>query len=510
MLLAEIVKTSIQVTATRSRLEKVRLLASCLKQLGEKDINMGVSLLSGRIPQGRIGIGPALIQDVASGLGPREPSLTLSEVEETFNRIMDIRGSGSVEKRRALLRALLDKATPEERDFLIRLILGELRQGALEGIMIEALAKASGIPTTEIRKAVMLAGDIAPVAGALLSEGSSGLGRFSLTLFLPLKPMLAETAHDLTEVLGQLGKVAFEYKMDGVRIQVHKEGSRVRVFTRRLHDITPAVPEIVEVIGALTVRSIILDGEALALKPDGTPHPFQITMRRLGRRLDVEQMRRELPLTPFFFDCLYLDGQDLIDKPTGDRFSALQSVLPERLWIPRLVTEDPEEADEFLNQALREGHEGIMAKDLNSLYEAGSRGRSWLKIKPAHTLDMVVLAAEWGHGRREGLLSNLHLGVKDPRGGGFVMLGKTFKGMTDEMLAWQTKRLLELEIARDDYTVYVRPELVVEVAFNDIQLSPHYPGGVALRFARIKRYRPDKGVEEINTLEEVKALLRQK
>lgn len=510
MLLSDIVKTSLRVADTRSRLEKIDILSSCLKQMRDEDIEIGVSFLIGRIRQGRIGVGFAMLREVYPRQYCERPSLTLMEVDRSFSEIADVKGTGSVGEKISILKKLFTHATREEQDFLVRLILGELRQGALEGIMIEALAVASGVSSTHIRKAVMLAGDIVPVACAVLKEGISGLGRFSLRLFVPVKPMLAETAEDVVDALEQMGRAAFEYKVDGVRIQIHKMGKDVRIFTRRMNDITHQVPEIVEIAQGLQANSVILDGEALAIGKDGFPLPFQVTMRRFGRRLDVAEMQKELPLTPFFFDCLHLNGEDLIDKSAGERFSTLKVILSEELCIPRLITEDPEEADRFLDSALSKGHEGLMAKAIDSAYEAGNRGRNWLKIKPAHILDMVVLAAEWGHGRRKGFLSNLHLGVRDPSSGKFIMIGKTFKGMTDEMLAWQTQKFLEIETDRDAHTVYVRPELVVEVAFNEIQVSPHYPGGVALRFARVKRYRPDKRAEEVDTIDTVRSLVKKR
>jgi DNA ligase-1 len=346
------------------------------------------------------------------------------------------------------------------------------------------------------------------VARAALTEGAAGLARFSVQLFRPVLPMLAETAEDEESALAALGEAVLEYKVDGARIQVHKSGDQVRIFSRRLNEVTGAVPELVEAVRALPARELILDGEAIALRPDGTPQPFQTTMRRFGRKLEVERLVRELPLTPFFFDVLYLDGAALLDEPLERRVAALGEAVTPSLVIPRMVTASAAEAADFLSAALARGHEGVMAKALESPYEAGRRGSRWLKVKPAQTLDLVVLAAEWGYGRRHGWLSNLHLGARDPVRGGFVMLGKTFKGMTDAMLAWQTTRLLGLEVARDQYTVYVRPELVVEVAFNDVQASPQYPGGLALRFARVKHYRPDKAAGEADTLATLEAIHR--
>jgi DNA ligase-1 len=322
----------------------------------------------------------------------------------------------------------------------------------------------------------------------------------------PIQPMLAQTAPDLTDAMARINPAVVEWKLDGARLQVHRLDDEVRAFTRNLADITDRVPEVVEAVRELPVDAVILDGEAIALRPDGPPHPFQMTMSRFGSRLDVPKLRRTVPLSSFFFDVLHLDGEDLIARPTRERIAALDARIPGELRVPRIGTADPEDADRFLDDALERGHEGVMVKAPDAPYEAGRRGASWLKVKRAHTLDLVVLAVEWGHGRRQGWLSNLHLGARDPATGGYVMLGKTFKGMTDEMLAWQTERFLQLETRRDDFTVYVRPELVVEVAFDGVQRSPRYPAGLALRFARVKGYRPDKRPEDADTIETVRAI----
>jgi DNA ligase-1 len=342
-----------------------------------------------------------------------------------------------------------------------------------------------------------------------MTSGEAGLDPFRVQLFTPVQPMLADSAEDVAEAVGALDDAAVEYKLDGARVQVHKDGRDVKVYSRALRDVTASVPELVDAARTLPVRSAILDGEVLALRPDGTPWPFQDTMRRFGRRLDVDALKRELPLTTFFFDVLALDDRELLDAPQSDRFSALEAAAGGSLVIPHLTSPGPEAAQAFLNEALARGHEGVMVKLRSSPYAAGSRGSAWLKVKAVRTLDLVVLAAEWGNGRREGWLSNLHLGARDPEHGGFVMLGKTFKGLTDELLAWQTGQFLSREVARDAYTVYVRPELVVEIAFNDIQVSPHYPGGLALRFARVKRYRTDKTAAEADTIETVRAIHRE-
>lgn len=506
MLLADLVKTSTAVAATRKRLEKIDLLTNFLRRLDPREIEIGVGYLSGVLRQGRIGIGWVVLREARAEPRAAEAALALLDVDSAFERIARIQGRGSVAARRRELGQLFTRATAEEQEFLFRLILGELRQGALEGVMIEAITKAASLTAANVRRAVMLAGDPAVVAKAALTEGEPGLGRFSLDLLKPVKPMLAQPAEDVADVLDAFGEAALEYKLDGARIQAHKSGDEVRVFTRRLHEVSASVPEVVEAVRNLPVRQLILDGEIIALQDDGRPYPFQITMRRVGRKLDVEQMRNTLPLTAFYFDCLHFEGEDLIDQPARERFACLAAALPEEQRVPATVTARVDAADRFLRAALERGHEGIMAKALESAYEAGSRGSSWLKVKPAHTLDLVVLAAEWGSGRRQGWLSNLHLGARDPIEGGFIMLGKTFKGLTDAMLKWQTKRLLELEIGREEHVVHVRPELVVEIAFNEIQASPHYPGGLALRFARVKRYRKDKKAAEADTIDAIREI----
>ncbi len=506
MLLAEVVAVSQHVARTSKRLEKTALLASLLSRLPPPEIEAAAAFLSGRTLQGKTGIGYRALEQALSTPSPT-PSLDITLVNRALDSIAAIRGPGAADRRHTALHSLLSAATAPEQRFLTALLMGELRQGALEGIMIDAIAEASKLPPESVRRAVMLAGGIVPVARAALSEGGAGLARFGLQLFRPVQPMLAQTAIDITQPLAEFGQTALEFKMDGARVQVHRDGAEVRVFTRQLNDVTEAVPEIVQAVRALPARNLILDGEVLALAPGGRPHPFQLTMRRFSRRVDVDRMRRQLPLSPFWFDLLYLDGQPLLDEEQSRRFGALSELAPPESLIPHTLTADPSSAAAFLDRALAQGHEGIMAKAPASLYAAGARGQAWRKIKPAHTLDLVVLAAEWGHGRRRGLLSNLHLGARDPSTGAFVMLGKTFKGLTDEMLAWQTRELLALEIARDEYTVYVQPKLVVEIAFNEVQSSPRYPGGMALRFARVKRYRPDKSPSHADTVETVRRFL---
>ncbi|HEX2139629.1 MAG TPA: ATP-dependent DNA ligase [Woeseiaceae bacterium] len=510
MLFLKLAETSDAVAATRSRLKKIDLLRDCLEQFGPAEIETGVGYLAGSLRQGRIGLGPAIVRDVLAAEAASEPTLRIGDVDNAFEEIAGFSGKGSAAARKRRLRDLFASATATEQDFLARLVLGELRQGALEGVMADAIARAADLPVREVRRAVMLAGNPALVAEAALTEGRAGLEAFRLELLKPVQPMLAQTAESTAAALDVFGEAAFEYKLDGARIQVHKAGGDIRIFTRQLNEVSVRLPEIVDAVRKLPARALILDGEVIALRGDGTPHPFQVTMRRFGRKLDVEGLRESLPLDAFFFDCLHADGEDLLDRTAAERVEAMSRALPAGLRIPRLVTSDREAAASFLEQALAAGHEGLMAKALDSLYEAGNRGAGWLKIKPAHTLDLAIIAAEWGSGRRRGWLSNLHLAARDPDSGDFVMLGKTFKGMTDKMLAWQTKRLLELETGREGHVVYVRPELVVEIAFNDLQASPHYPGGMALRFARVKRYREDKGPEDADTLDTVRQIFERR
>jgi len=504
--LADLVHTSRSIAQTRARSAKVALLAECLRRMTPEEVPVGVALLCSAPRQGRIGVGPSALRRMASEPPAATGDLGLADVDRAFEEIAAFSGPGAARRRLERLRGLFGRSSEDQRDFLVGVALGELRQGALEGLMTDAVARAFGVPASEVRRAAMMSGDLGAVARAGAEGGAAALGRFSIELFRPLQPMLAHTASDLEEALATLGEASLEWKLDGARVQIHRSGADVAVFTRKLNDVTSSVPEIVEAVRALPARELILDGEAIALQPNGRPRPFQITMRRFGRRLDVETLRRDLPLATFCFDALWLDGQCLVTEPAARRWEAMSGALPSSLLVPRLRTADPEASRGFLVGALEAGHEGIMAKALDRPYEAGRRGQGWLKVKQAHTLDLVVLAAEWGHGRRRGWLSNLHLGARDPGSGSFVMLGKTFKGMTDAMLAWQTDHLLALEVSRDDWTVTVRPELVVEVAFNDVQVSTHYPGGSALRFARVKRYRMDKGPQDADTIERVRAL----
>jgi len=508
--LSALVAASRAVADTPSRLGKIGHLAALLTQVAPDEVPVAIAYLSGVTPRGRLGIGGAAIREARDVPSSGAPSLTLAEVDAVFAELVAMTGSGSARRRAERLRQLLGQATDHEQDFLVRLLFGELRQGALEGVLVDAVARAAGVPAARVRRAAMLAGDLAPVAQAALAGGAAALDAFGLRVMRPVQPMLADAAPNVEEALSALGDLALEYKLDGARIQVHKAGDEVVVFSRALRPVTPAVPEVVDAVRAMPAASLILDGEVLALKPDGTPRAFQDTMRRFGRRLEVEALRSELPLTPAFFDVLHADGEDLLDRPQHERFEALSSLVPSTLVIPHFLSPSPEEASRFLEHALAHGHEGVMAKSRESAYAAGSRGSAWLKVKAVRTLDLVVLAVEWGSGRRQGWLSNLHLGARDPVSGGFVMLGKTFKGLTDAMLAWQTQALLALEVARDDYVVHVRPELVVEIAFNDIQASPHYPGGLALRFARVKCHRPDKPASQADTIDTVRRIYEER
>ena len=502
MLLRQVVDTSRAITETSKRNAKIALAAEMLQRLEPNEIQPVAAYLSGAIRQGRIGIGYATLRDTA-GSPAADASISVRELDQTLSEIAGAKGPR--EKQQTLTR-LMERATDAEQQFLTGLLVGELRQGALEGLMIEALARACALPVEQIRRAVMMAGDFGAVAYAALVEGQSALSRYDVQLFRPVQPMLAQSAEDTEEAIADLGEAALEFKLDGARVQAHRSGDDVRVYSRQLNDVTIAVPEIVEAVRALPGRDLILDGEVLSLKPDGRPEPFQVTMRRFGRKLDVEKLRAEQPLQPFWFDLLYLDGGSLMDETQAQRFGTLRKLVGENAVTPNTIAKDPESAAAFLEQSLEQGHEGIMAKSLQASYAAGARGRSWLKIKQANTLDLVILAAEWGNGRRRGWLSNLHLGARDTEKGGFAMLGKTFKVLTDEMLRWQTEELLKIEIARDSYTVHVQPKLVAEIAFNEVQVSPRYVSGLALRFARVKRYRPDKMPEQADTFQAVQRI----
>ena len=501
MLFAELAQTSVAVAETRARSAKIDLLATCLDGLLSEEVPAALMFLSGTLS--RIGVGWAALRDLPPPAAVA--TLEILDVDRAIERIAAASGRGSQGTRRRVLEEVFALATEPEQRFLRGILHGELRQGALEGVMVEAVARAAEVPAAAVRRALMLAGELPPVAGAAFAEGSQGLARFRLEVLRPVKPMLAQTAEDVATAIDRTGPAAAEWKLDGARLQVHRLGGEVRAFTRSLADVTDRVPEVVAAVLALPVEAVVLDGEVIALRPDGRPHPFQISMSRFGSSAGKRAEGRPVPLSPFFFDCLHLDGDDLLDRTYEERVAALHRVVPDEARVPRAVTADADEAERFLEDALARGHEGVVVKALEAPYEAGRRGAAWVKVKRATTLDLVVLAAEWGHGRRQGKLSNLHLGARDPEGG-FVMLGKTFKGMTDEMLAWQTGHLLELATERDGHVVHVRPELVVEIAFDGVQESRRYPGGLALRFARVKGYRPDKAASEADTIDFVRAL----
>jgi DNA ligase-1 len=503
MKLTELVACSGTVSETRSRKEKVRLMAALLAQVEPSEARIAVSYLAGEPRQKRLGVAWSALAESSASVA--SPTLTLTSVDEYLARIEAISGTGAVGTRRDVLGQLMTQATAAEQQFLRRLINGELRQGALQAVVAEAVADASGVTLAALRRAAMMAGDPLEVSAAALEQGEPGLASFQLRVGTPVQPMLAKSATSIGDALERVGQAAVEWKLDGVRIQLHRDGDAVRIFTRTLEPITERLPEVVEAALGFAAGRFILDGEVIALRADGHPRPFQETSARVAFRGDPGGVRERVALSPFFFDILHLDGRDLIDLPARERIAIAGELLPPGVTVPRVIDATPEVAATFLEDALSRGHEGVMVKDLNAPYQAGRRGAGWIKVKPRHTLDLVVLAAEWGHGRRQGLLSNLHLGARDSAGG-FVMLGKTFKGLTDEMLRWQTAALLALEVGRQGITVEVAPELVVEVAFDGVQTSPRYPGGVALRFARVLGYRDDKGPNEADTIDAVREL----
>ncbi|MEV7520159.1 ATP-dependent DNA ligase [Streptomyces sp. NPDC091371] len=504
MLLAELARVSREVADTSARSRKTALLAELFAAAPPEEAGLVIAYLAGRLPQGRPGIGwRALAQEVPPA---QEPTLTVPAVDAAVTELAAAKGTGSQAERRRILGALLGAATGAEQAFLRSLLSGEVRQGALDAVALEGVAAAAGVPAAALGRAVMLDGSLPRVAQAVLAGGAEALGGFTLRVGQPVQPMLANTAGSLAEALEALGPCAVEEKLDGIRVQVHREGADVRVYTRSLDEITDRLPEVAELARALPGERFILDGEVIGLAADGRPVPFQDIASRVGSRVDVAAARQALPVVPCFFDVLAVGEDVLLDLPVRARYEALAALVPEHARVRRLVVEDPvaqaAEAEEFRAETLRRGHEGVMVKALDSSYAAGRRGKHWLKVKPVHTLDLVVLAAEWGHGRRTGLLSNLHLGAR-AADGTYAMLGKTFKGLTDEMLRWQTGALRALAISDDGFTVRVRPELVVEIAYDGLQRSPRYPAGVALRFARVLRHRPDKSAEQADTVERV-------
>lgn len=501
MLLHSVVDTSVAVAATRSRRTKIDLLRELLGRAEPHEVEAVVSWLSGEMTQGRLGVGFRTLAGLSAPVAD-DPVLDVDEVSGFLDRLAGISGSGSTAARQQLLLDLFERATEAEQRFLVALLGGELRQGALEGVMTDAVAAAAGLPVEPVRRAVMLSGRLAQAATAAFEGGVDALAEFGLELGRPVRPMLASPAESLEAALIEFdGAVSVEYKLDGARIQVHRHEDAVWIFTRTLRDITASVPELVELVRALPCRSVVLDGETLALTDAGRPRPFQETMSRFGARSG-----RELLLHPYFFDCLHLDGADLLDEPLSVRRDHLARVAGEHR-IPALVAPDADSAEAHLGDSLGNGHEGVMVKSLTSTYTAGRRGRAWQKVKPEHTLDLVVLAAEWGYGRRTGFLSNLHLGARDPDGGPPIMVGKTFKGLTDALLQWQTEEFPRHETHRDEHTVHLRPAIVVEIELDGVQTSSRYPGGVALRFARVLRYRPDKSAADADTIDGVRALL---
>jgi DNA ligase-1 len=496
--LAAVVAASEQVAATSSRSGKIAILAELLRILEPDEVAIAVGLLSGTPRQGRVGVGYRIVYGVEQRPAA-VASLTIGDVDRAITAIDVLAGAGSADERRRLLGQLLGRATELESAFLRRLLTGELRQGASAGLMADAVALAAGVSAPLVRRALMLSGDLTLTAAIAVGEGEDGLRAVGLEVFRPILPMLASTAASVGHAVGAFEQSSVEWKLDGIRIQIHRRGERVRIFTRNLNEITHALAGIVDAVLALPVEQAVLDGEALWMRADG-PAAFQDT---------VSQIDSDAPpagIVSFLFDLLHADGEDLLDTPLRERVARLAAIAP-ALRIPGAFTSDPREGQRILEEALRAGHEGVIVKDAGSLYAAGRRGKAWLKVKPARTYDLVVLGAEWGHGRRRGWLSNLHLGARDPGAGAFVMVGKCFKGLTDELLAWQTKELLKRERKRLGIAVVVRPELVVEIAIDGVQASTRYPGGIALRFARVKRYRPDKDAAEADTIDELRALL---
>ncbi|MGE2814308.1 ATP-dependent DNA ligase [Mycobacterium heidelbergense] len=508
MLLLDVAATSADVGGTASRLTKVAHIAELLRRAAPDPelVSIIVSWLSGELRQRQIGVGWASLRSRPPAAS--HPTLTVSGVDAALSEIGAVSGKGSQARRAELVADLFAAATETEQTFLLRLMSGELRQGALAGIMADAVARAADIPAAAVQRAAMLGGDLPAVAAAGLSGGAVALEAFTLRVGQPVGPMLAQTATSVADALERHGGTTiFEAKLDGARVQIHRAGDQVTVYTRSLDDVTARLPEVVEATLALPVSEFIADGEAIALRPDNRPHRFQVTASRFGRSVDVAAAQLAQPLSVFFFDVLHRDGVDLLDAPTTDRLAALDALVPPAQRVDRLATSDPAAATAFLDATLAAGHEGVMAKAPGAPYQAGRRGAGWLKVKPVHTLDLVVLAVEWGSGRRRGKLSNIHLGARDPATGGFVMLGKTFKGMTDAMLDWQTARFTELAVGgTDSHVVVVRPEQVVEIAFDGVQESSRYPGGLALRFARVVRYRDDKSPAEADTIDTVRAL----
>ncbi|MET7933351.1 ATP-dependent DNA ligase [Streptomyces sp. NPDC005322] len=510
MLLADVARTSREVAATAARSEKIAALARLFRRTEPAEAPVVITYLAGKLPQRRTGVGWSTLRQRSEPA--TAPRLAVLDVHRALDEVAAVSGTGATAERKRLVGELMSAATEEEQRFLLGLIGGELRQGALAALAAEGLAQAVGVPADAVRRAVMLGGSLGAVAEALLARGPGALDDFRLEVGRPVLPMLAQSARDVDEAMDRLGgPCAVEEKLDGIRVQVHRDGEYIRIYTRTLDEITERLPEVVTAARELEVDRAVLDGEVIALDDEGRPRPFQEISGRVGSRLDVAGASAALPLYPVFFDVLAVDGRDLLDLPARERHAELARIAPGPRRVRRMVVEDPGDpetrraAREFAADVLARGHEGVLAKALEAPYGAGRRGASWLKVKPVHTLDLVVLAAEWGHGRRTGKLSNLHLGARRPDGT-FVMLGKTFKGLTDALLEWQTEALLERAVSDEGGVVRVRPELVVEVAFDGLQRSSRYPAGVTLRFARVLRYRDDKPADQADTVETVLAL----
>ena len=504
--LAELVAVSTAVAATRSRTAKTEAIARLVAAADPDEVGTVVAFLSGWLPQRRLGVGWRSLGSLPEPAAAS--SLTVADVDASFTTLATTSGSGSTAARKAELARLLGLATAEEQGFLTQLVTGNLRQGALDGVVLAAVAKAFEVPDAVVRRAVMLAGFTHVAAEVAARGGQAALEEVGLVVGRPLRPMLAGSAKTTDEALASMagGPLLVDGKLDGIRVQVHRRDGEVTIFTRSLDEVTERLPEVVEAVTALPGGDLVLDGEAIVLQEGGRPAPFQVTGSRTASSVDVERLRAEVPLTTFLFDVLHADGRDLVDATAVERHEVLSALAP-HLLVPRLVTTEPAEAQRFFDDLVAAGHEGVVVKEGGSPYAAGRRGSGWVKVKPTHTLDLVVLAVEKGSGRRRGWLSNIHLGARDPDTGGFVMIGKTFKGMTDEMLRWQTERFSELAVGdTSGYVVEVRPEQVVEIALDGLQRSSRYPGGVALRFARVLRYRFDKTAEEADTIETVRAL----
>lgn len=509
MRLSRVIQTSAAVAATRARTAKVALLAETLREAAgatpppPRLLEVVADYLAGTLPQRTVGVGWRGLRSLPDPA--EESTLAVLEVDDALTDLRSLGGAGSAAARQAAVQALFSRATQEEQAWLVGLITGELRQGASDGVLLPAIAAAAEVDEALVRRAVMLAGFPGPVAAAALTEGEAALAAIGLEVGRPLRPMLAGSEPDVAAAVDGTRALALDVKLDGIRLQAHLDrrasaSSPVRLFTRSLEEITDRLPEVVDAVLALPAQTAVLDGEVIALGEDGRPLPFQVTGARTASTADVEALRERTPVTTFLFDLLHVDGTDLVDEPAATRWAALGELAPD-LVVDRVVTDDPVQAQEFFAQVLAQGHEGVVVKDPDAPYAAGRRGAGWVKVKPRRTADLVVLAVEWGSGRRSGWLSNIHLGARDPQTGELVMVGKTFKGMTDAILTWQTERFLGLETGREGHVVQVRPEQVVEIAYDGVQTSRRYPGGIALRFARVLRYRDDKTAEEADTLD---------